>query len=63
MSEESITMVNNELGSCPELSVPPEYSIHWYDVGDEEAWVKINGKADKYNVITKKLFVWSTKCR
>ena len=55
-NEKYVTMVNANLRKLGNVEVSRGIDIHWYAKGDEAAWVKINGDADKYNTITINLF-------
>ena len=55
-NEKYVTMINNNLNELRKTESFSDIAVHWYERGDEAAWVYINGAADKYNTITTNLF-------
>ncbi len=51
-----VRMVRENLEDVPRFELPPPYTLRWYRPGDEEAWLEIHQRADKYNVATPELF-------
>ncbi len=52
----SVVMVRENLEGVPQFELPPGFGFSWFEPGDEEAWVRINDVADRYNTITRELF-------
>jgi len=51
-----VRMVRENLDDIPEYSLPADYSIRWYQPGDEEHWQKVQLLADEYTRVTPDLF-------
>jgi GNAT superfamily N-acetyltransferase len=51
-----ISMIRSDLENIPQFALPPDYSVRWYQPGDERHWCDIHLAADRHNVITPELF-------
>lgn len=51
-----ICMIRENLDDLPGCALPAEYSIRWYQPGDEDSWRRIHLLADKYTEVTLGLF-------
>lgn len=49
-------MIRDTLENIPRFTLRAPFSFSWYEKGDEEQWVDIQCKADKYNAISLDLF-------
>lgn len=56
MKNENIRMIRSSLDGLPEFDMPDDVRVRWYEEGDEETWLRINGECDQFNNITPKLF-------
>jgi GNAT superfamily N-acetyltransferase len=55
-TEKYVTMVNANLSEHAIIELPSDIEVLWYENGNEDEWVDINGAADEHNAITKDLF-------
>jgi hypothetical protein len=44
-------MIREDLEQIPVHGLPRHYKYHWYQPGDENLWIKIQSKADRFNEI------------
>ena len=51
-----VTMIKDNLHNILSFKLPDNVSVKWYQPGDEQLWLDIHLKADKYNHITPSLF-------
>src|SRR2546423_725771 len=51
-----VVMVRRDLERIPDFSLPPEFSLRFFEPGDEEHWRRIHVMADLHNPITPELF-------
>ena len=51
-----LAMVREHLENLPEAPLPREYSLRWYQSGDETHWLEIHLQADRLNRLTPQLF-------
>lgn len=51
-----VTMVHPSLADTPRFPLPAGFGVKWYEPGDEQHWVDIHQKADRYNKATAELF-------
>ena len=53
----SVRMVCEDLRRVPKFNLPASCLFRWYHPGDERAWVDIQSRSDRYNVISKEQFI------
>lgn len=53
---ERLYMVRESLESLPDLAAPANYSLQWYQPGDEAKWLRIHEKADPLTKLTPGFF-------
>jgi len=51
-----LKMIRADLENIPDFGVPADYTLRWYQHGDEAHWLEIHLKADRHNAITLELF-------
>lgn len=49
-------MVRANLDNMPVFTLPANFSLRWYESGDEAHWLQIHAAADRYNEVTPSLF-------
>jgi GNAT superfamily N-acetyltransferase len=49
-------MVRENLDEVPHYELAAPYTMRWYRPGDQEAWLEIHERADKYTTVTPGLF-------
>lgn len=52
----SVSMTRATLNALPQVALPAPYTLRWYELGDEQAWVDIHVAADAYNTFTMATF-------
>lgn len=52
----SVSMTRATLNALPQVVLPAPYTLRWYELGDEQAWVDIHVAADAYNTFTMATF-------
>ena len=52
-----VKMVRPHLNDILEFSLPPGFSLRFYQAGDEENWFRIQSEADLHSDISRQLFV------
>ena len=52
----SVSMIRATLNGLPHFAVPAPYTLRWYELGDEQAWVAIHVAADAYHTFTMATF-------
>ena len=53
----SVIMATAYLAQTPVNSFPDGYGMRWYQPGDEDTWVQVQGASDRFNTITRELFI------
>src|SRR5438270_189065 len=51
-----LLMMRPDLENIPEFPIPADFTLRWYQPGDEASWLTIHKLADQYNQITPELF-------
>ena len=51
-----LKMVRENLEDIPQFAMPENFSLRWFQPGDEKIWREIQSAADKFNDITPELF-------
>ena len=51
-----VDMVREDLDDIPRFELPAPYTMRWYRPGDEEAWLDIHLRAEKYLKVAPDLF-------
>jgi ribosomal protein S18 acetylase RimI-like enzyme len=51
-----LVMERDYLADIPCYPLPADYTVHWYEPGDEQHWLAIQLAAEKYLPITPELF-------
>lgn len=52
----SISMIREDLDNIPQYTLPPSYTIRWYQPGDDKTWLRIEREAEKYIAVSDDLF-------
>ena len=52
----SVSMTRATLTDLPQFALPAPYTLRWYELGDEQAWVDIHVAADAYHTFTMATF-------
>ncbi len=53
----SVIMATAHLAQTPLNSFSDGYGMRWYQPGDEDTWVQVQGASDRFNTITRELFI------
>jgi GNAT superfamily N-acetyltransferase len=51
-----LTMIRPDLEDLPEFPLPPDFSVRWFQPGDEDTWVSLEHRADRAYTFTRELF-------
>ena len=53
----TVKMIRSNLENIPEFVPPSNYSVRWFQAGDEESWRKIQTAAEKFHEINADTFL------
>ena len=53
----SIAMIRDNLESIPQFRFPSDYTMRWYQDGDEELWLEVQRASEDHIEITHELFM------
>ena len=53
----TVTMVRADLDDIPQYPLPPDFSVRWFEDGDESLWKHIQSESEPHFEITPGLFI------
>jgi len=52
-----VMMATAQLAKTPNYGFPDGYCMRWYQSGDEETWVRVLSASERYDTVTRDLFI------